>query len=116
MHKGTASGNQPRSPEAITRLPGRAGRLRRFAVWGRQVLERAGLQTRRRGRQDVWHAQDLGELVPPQITLGQQGSTIVVVARPKARMILRVYRAATKTWEEPIIVDSVDIRPIEAKE
>jgi len=116
MKHGTASGNQPSGPEAITRLPGRAGRLRRFAVWGRQVLERAGLQARRRGRQEVWHAQDLGEIVPPQLDLGLQGSTIVVVARPKASMVLRVYRAATKTWEEPIIVDSVDIRPIEAKE
>ena len=97
--------------QPVTTLPNSSWWLR-FTARVRHFLEDSQVVAPRRGRQEVWRAQDRGELVPAQVDLGMQGSTIVATARPRASMVLRVYREATKTWEAPIVVDSVDIRPI----
>lgn len=53
----------------------------------RRLLERLRIIRPRRGRQEVWAVQD---------------RTHAAKARPKGRMSLRVYRAATDSWEDPV--------------
>lgn len=83
----------------------------RYALVGvRGWLERNGMLAPRPGRQNVWAAKDRGELVSPQMQVQQDDAgSIVVPARPKARMTMRVYRAATGTWSDYKDVEAVEV-------
>lgn len=83
--------------------------LRRFWRW-------LGEDQPRQGRKEVQAAKDSNRLVPPGLEVRAVGDDAIVArARPKARMSLRVYRAATGKWSGPMAAESIEIKAEEAE-
>lgn len=80
--------------------------MRRFWRWFM-----TGSSGPRRGRVEVFRAQEEGRLIPPDLLVHSvDAGNIVARSRFKAGMTLRVYRADTGEWSEPFSADSVDIK------